>query len=70
MSYISSNKKIQKKMLNKIGVDSFEELIDIIPKNILLDKQLNLEESISEFEMSNKMKELSDRSKPAINGKD
>ena len=54
--HIGPNKKEIKKMLNKLGVSSIKELIyETIPNDILLKKELELDDAISEIEFNNLM---------------
>jgi glycine dehydrogenase len=51
-------------MLNTIGVNSLEELIErTVPKSIVLDKPLRLPEAMSEFEYLNYIKSLGKKNK-------
>ena len=52
--HIGPNEKEIKKMLNKLGVNSIKELIyETIPNDILLKKELELDDAISEIEFNN-----------------
>ena len=51
MPFIPNNDADRKKMLDVIGVKSFEELIAAIPQNVRLDKNLNLPPALSEYEV-------------------
>ena len=51
MPFIPNTDADRKKMLDTIGVKSFEELIAAIPQNIRLDKELNLPPALSEYEV-------------------
>ena len=52
------------RMLNKIGVDSIDTLIDqTIPKKIRLKKPLNLPDGINEYEYLKHLKELGSKNK-------
>ncbi len=54
----------EKEMLDYIGVDSLEQLIDeTIPSDIRLSKSLELDEPISEYEYLNHIEELSKKNK-------
>jgi glycine dehydrogenase len=51
-------------MTKACGVNSLDELIDqTVPKNIRLENKLNLSESLSEFEFTNKIKEIAAKNK-------
>jgi glycine dehydrogenase len=57
--HIGPNEEEIKKMLAKINADSIEELLEeTIPPSIRLDKPLNLESGISEFEFSKHIQTL------------
>lgn len=57
--HISLNENDQKAMLQKVGVNSIEELLSqAIPENIRLKKELDLSEPRSEFQMLQHSKEL------------
>ena len=48
----NSNSKTKKEMLDKIGVNSVEELYDFIPRNLRLNRKLNLPEPyLAEYEL-------------------
>jgi len=50
--YIPSNKKDEREILNELEIQSFEELVKIIPKNLRIkDNILGLESGISEVEL-------------------
>ncbi len=62
--HIGPNKNEIADMLSTIGVSSKEELIDrAIPSNILLNKELNLPNEISEFSFLNHIEKLSKKNK-------
>lgn len=51
-------------MLRAIGVESLDELIEkTIPKNILLDKPLDLPKALSEYEFGTFIEKLADKNK-------
>lgn len=51
-------------MLGNIGVDSLDELIEkTIPKNILLDKPLDLPKALSEYEFGTFIEKMADKNK-------
>ncbi len=52
MPYISNTESERREMLERIGASSIEELISAIPKNLRLDKPLNLAEPLSEMEIT------------------
>ncbi len=59
--YIPSTQKQQDEMLKEIGVPSFEHLIKTIPARMRLKNDLNIKESISEQELFEKIKEISQK---------
>jgi len=52
MSYIPNTDAERNQMLKKIGVHSFEELIQVIPKKFRLQELLNLSPPLSELELT------------------
>jgi len=52
MAFIPNTESEQQKMLEKIGVSSFEELITAIPEEIRLKQPLNLMNRLSEMEVT------------------
>ena len=62
--HIGPNDAETKEMLNEIGVDSLEELINkTIPRDIRLPKELNVPMPVSEFEYLSELKEIANRNK-------
>ena len=62
--HIGPNEKEIKKMLNKLGLSSVKELIyETIPNDILLKKELKLDDAISEYEFNNLIRSLSKKNK-------
>ncbi len=62
--HIGPNEKEQNEMLKAIGVESLEQLIaETIPSEIRLQKSLDLEDPISEYEYLNHIEELSKKNK-------
>lgn len=57
MSYISNTPQDRREMLAKIGVRDFEELLKEIPKNLRLNRPLNIPQ-LSEFELLAEIKEI------------
>ena len=56
--------KIIKEMLNVIGAESIDQLInETIPEGIRLNKRLNLPRPVSEIEFLNEFQELASRNK-------
>ncbi|MCX7905554.1 MAG: aminomethyl-transferring glycine dehydrogenase subunit GcvPA [Elusimicrobiales bacterium] len=60
--FISNTEEEKKEMLNTIGVKSFEELINQIPKKYIT-SNFNLPNALNEMEAYNKMKELSKKNR-------
>src|SRR5690625_1551259 len=56
--YIPNTPEIEKQMLEEIGVESVEDLFADIPKDIRLDRELNLPKAKSELEVRNYLTEL------------
>ena len=65
MSYVPNTEHDRKEMLEKIGVGSFENLIECIPESIRLKEELKLPEPLSELELSKLLTELSFQNKDA-----
>lgn len=63
MNFIPNTEKDRKEMLKVIGVSSVNELFDDIPKEILLKDNLKISKALSELEVKNKLKKLSDKNK-------
>ncbi len=62
--HIGPNIKERQEMLKTVGVDSLETLIDeTVPKHIRLDKELDLEAPMSEYEYLNHITELGNKNK-------
>lgn len=62
--HIGPDEKETAEMLDSIGVDSLDELIDkTIPKGIRLQKNLGIGEPMSEFEYLNELKKIADKNK-------
>jgi len=55
MRYIPTTEKQKKEMLKNIGVSSFENLIENIPKNLRLKDKLSIPEAMSESELEDKI---------------
>lgn len=66
--HISINEADKRAMLDKVGVSNIEELISqTIPQSIRLEKELNISEPLSEYEMLRHSKELSLKNDDFIN---
>lgn len=63
MSYVPNTEHDREEMLKRIGVESFEDLIQCIPESIRLKKELNLPRPLSELELSRLLTELSSQNK-------
>lgn len=61
--YIPNTDNDEKKMLQDIGLQSSEQLFEDIPKELRLDRRLNLGEPLSEYELENYMNKLSSKNK-------
>ena len=61
--YIPNTNDDEKRMLKTIGVDSVEDLFSDIPKDVKLNRELNLKSSMSELEVANYMTKLSQSNK-------
>lgn len=63
MSYIPNTEDDLKIMLEKMGVNNFEELINAIPEPLRTKKELKLPKGLSEFELKNLLKGMSEENK-------
>jgi len=61
MAYIPNTDEERKLMLEKIGVNSFEELVKNIPEQIRLKKSMALPAPMSEFEVMKHLRQLSQK---------
>lgn len=61
ISYIPNTREDQKEMLKEIGVKSIEELFDSIPQSLRLKADLNIPSSLSEMELVEEMRKLSEK---------
>lgn len=59
--YIPNTDLDQEKMLKDIGMDNIEDLFKDIPNNLRLNERLNINEPMSELEVSRKLKNLSEK---------
>ncbi|MDI6839588.1 MAG: aminomethyl-transferring glycine dehydrogenase subunit GcvPA [bacterium] len=59
MPFIPNTDEDRKKMLHKIGVKNFDELLSPIPEHLRLKEPLNLPPSLSEFEINKLMQRIS-----------
>lgn len=60
-SYIPTTKEDKQKMFKRIGINNIEDLFSDIPKNLRLDRELNLDTYKSELEVSKKIKDLANQ---------
>ena len=56
MPYISNTDRDRREILDRIGAKDFDELIASIPSNLRMSKPLNMDEPLSEMEISDKIK--------------
>ena len=68
MQYIPCTDAEEKEMLEFIGVDSFENLVNIIPENILYKDELNIGKPLSEYDCEIMAKNLMKINNPASEG--
>ncbi|WP_029451117.1 aminomethyl-transferring glycine dehydrogenase subunit GcvPA [Clostridium algidicarnis] len=61
--YIANIDQDKEEMLKIIGVKTMQDLFKDIPENVLLNKELQIEKSSSEIEVSNKVSELARKNK-------
>lgn len=68
MSFLSSTPETQKKMLNKIQIETVDQLFKIVPDKIRLKNPMNIQSPMAELEITDLMNFLSKKSNPANNG--
>ncbi len=61
MHYIPCTVEQEKEILETIGVKDFDELVNIIPKHLRLNSELNIDSAISEFECEALASELANK---------
>ncbi len=61
MPFISNTDQQRQQMLKEIGVEKFTDLLVHIPKKFIQDHQIEMEEPLSEFELSRKVASLARR---------
>jgi glycine dehydrogenase subunit 1 len=66
--WIPITKETEKEMLDSIGKKDLEDLFSNIPKEFRVNHNLNLPESHSEFEVTERIQELAGKNKPASDG--
>ena len=59
--YLPMTEADKKEMLDKIGVSSTEELFSDIPKEVRLDRELNLKKPVSEYELKKELTEMASK---------
>ncbi|HPU63629.1 MAG TPA: aminomethyl-transferring glycine dehydrogenase subunit GcvPA [Mobilitalea sp.] len=62
-TYVPNTKDEQHKMLKAIGLNTMEELFDVIPKEVRLKATLDIPGGLSEMEVARKMKNLAGKNK-------
>ena len=65
MNYIPISEQDRKEMLEVVGVEAPTDLFSDVPREALLTEPLNLDEGLSEAELSACLKELAEKNKPA-----
>ena len=61
MKYIPCTVEEEKEMLKSIGIKSFDELIDMIPKNIKLNNSYGISDPLSEIELLSHIEKISNK---------
>ena len=61
MQFIPATKKEEKQLLQAIEVNNFSELIHIIPKHLRVKTDIGIGEPLSEMEINNELKLLSNK---------
>ncbi|WP_373892754.1 aminomethyl-transferring glycine dehydrogenase subunit GcvPA [Virgibacillus natechei] len=59
--YLPMTETDKKEMLDTIGVDSTDELFSDIPKEVRLDRELNLKKPVSEYELKKELTEMASK---------
>ena len=60
-SYVPNTKHDRQKMLQSMGVSSIEELYSVIPKEILLNRELDIPKGKSEWEVREEMSRIASK---------
>jgi len=68
MQYIPVTDDQEKRMLEEIGVQSFEDLVTIIPEGLRWQDKMGLEPGLSEMELESEALNLTDKNQAAGNG--
>ncbi len=63
MPYIPNTDEDRKEMLKRIGVDSFEELLSEIPKELRMNGEYNLKKALSEYETGKELEAIASKNK-------
>ena len=66
MRYIPNTQKTEKKILASLGINSFEELISIIPQRFLDNFKISLPDKLSEYEVSKLLTEIASKNKNTV----
>ncbi len=66
MAYVPHTGAQVSEMLRAIGVEKFDDLIKAIPSDVRLEGGLNLPDGLSELEVTQRMKELGRKNRPAV----
>lgn len=62
-SYIPNTEAEQLQMLKEAGFESFEDMLSVIPSEVMLGRELNIPEGKSELEVSREMKKIAAKNK-------
>jgi glycine cleavage system P protein (glycine dehydrogenase) subunit 1 len=65
MPYLSHTPQDRQAMLDAIGVQSLDELFEMVPAELRLDRELDLPPAMGEMELSSQMSQLAARNTPA-----
>ena len=68
MSFIPAGPKERRKMLDRIGVAAFEDLVAHVPPSLRFDKALDIPDGLSEYEIMNLMGKIAADNDPAGGG--
>ena len=63
MNFLPNTDKDREEMLKTIGVHSIDELFSDVPPNMRYKGSLNIPPALSEYELSNHMRELAEKNK-------
>ncbi|RMF97601.1 MAG: aminomethyl-transferring glycine dehydrogenase subunit GcvPA [Candidatus Schekmanbacteria bacterium] len=64
MKYIPNTSRDKEKIYKKLGVSSFDELLEDIPKELISDKRIDIPGPLSEIEIERKLESLSAQNAP------